>query len=299
MRKSISSIPAYRPFRQTASDADAAASSPRALTNHKPATGSFNPASLIKGVSKLILRNSPAAAAAAAAAADPDPNTPAPSHAPLSLNPTPSVPSTSPLSDDPDNAGAPPQTILSAPRPSRLLALTREKPNDHAAADSSNALVKSVSSAARPPAAHNPALPRQLSRGPKHHDARNHVQFSAAPKERHPRPSKQRNSWFAFARDERCIDQPRKRSSSRVRAKSRIRSLPSPGHKPNASCAPAHDKKKNPKELHNVVDFAVDEYFDSEEDEMEAGANVRSLAEDDFISYQTRHLKKADRAKNR
>ncbi|KAI0561189.1 hypothetical protein FGB62_91g07 [Gracilaria domingensis] len=282
------------------------------LSKDKSGASNFNPTSLMKGVSKLILRNG---------GGDAEGKPTSSSEEDVKAQ---SVPGTSPVSDDLDNDSEN-QRNLKPLRLSRGFGLHRERPKDNAtgsknkltmtpakeskiaqskskvAVDISKGLARSISSAARAPMdlmSDKSTAATSQARGRKNSVGKHQVLFNMSGKDKEVKAVKLRHSWFGFSREEPSSEDQRKRGPSRVRGKSKLRTQPSPT-RPEKGTSSSHVKKKNPKGLDKVVDFAVDEYFDSDEDEMEAGGNVRSLAEDDFISYQTRHMRKGDRGRNR
>ncbi|PXF46180.1 hypothetical protein BWQ96_04057 [Gracilariopsis chorda] len=162
-----------------------------------------------------------------------------------------------------------------------------------AAVEMTKGLAKSISSVARTPL----EIGKDKTRAPTFAKGNNNNDTKKSRKDNEQKPRKTRSSWFGLGRDD-VHDGEKERGGGHKRGKSRVRAFSSPQKIGDAS-ASGLTKKRSPKGLDKVVDFAVDDYFDSEEDEIEAGANVRSLAEDDFISYQTRQLKKGERGKNR
>lgn len=113
------------------------------------------------------------------------------------------------------------------------------------------------------------------------------------------KPRKTRASWFAFSGE--SGDSQTKGIPPVGKGKARARREHSLGENEIDSELGSRVSGKASKDLSDMRDFAVDEYFDSEEDDMETGSAPRSLAEDDFITYQTGKGKKGqgNRAKNR
>lgn len=161
-----------------------------------------------------------------------------------------------------------------------------------AAVEMTKGLARSISTVARTPL----EIGRDKNRAPTVSKGNNNSDTKLR-KDDEQKVRKPRASWFGFGRGD-SYDAENAKRGSHKRGKSRVRALSSPQKIGDASSS-GLSKRRSPKGLDKVVDFAVDDYFDSEEDEIEAGANVRSLAEDDFISYQTRQLRKGERGKNR